>query len=134
MPMKLVGISHHTAPLHVRERFVFDHEHVRALTRRLMQEELASEVVLLSTCNRSELYYVAEDDTEPLHQLFVNELAERGQIAPAEDAADVRQTGPRSSVPLEVFTTSLVYRNDGTGAGLAELLAWCGDVEQSLPV
>ncbi|UTM01075.1 LysR family transcriptional regulator [Alcaligenes sp. NLF5-7] len=36
--------------------------------------------------------------------------------------------------PELVFTTSLVYRNDGTGAGLAELLAWCGDAEQSLPV
>ena len=26
MPVKLVGISHHTAPLQVRERFVFDHD------------------------------------------------------------------------------------------------------------
>jgi glutamyl-tRNA reductase len=84
MPMKLIGISHHTAPLQVRERFVFGHEQVRALTRRLIGEELASEAVLLSTCNRSELYYVAEDESEPLHQVFLSELAERGQIPVSE--------------------------------------------------
>lgn len=81
MPMKLVGISHHTAPLHVRERFVFDAEQVRALTRGLLREELASEAVLLSTCNRSELYYVNEVDTEPLDRVFVATLAERTDIS-----------------------------------------------------
>ncbi|HET9439243.1 MAG TPA: glutamyl-tRNA reductase [Longimicrobiales bacterium] len=83
--MKLVGISHHTAPLHVRERFVFDNDQARALLRALLRDELASEAVLLSTCNRSELYYVAEEDNEPLHQVFVDELALRGQVA-ATDA------------------------------------------------
>ncbi|HEY0673140.1 MAG TPA: glutamyl-tRNA reductase [Longimicrobiales bacterium] len=78
--MKLVGISHHTAPLHVRERFVFDNDQARALLRALLRDELASEAVLLSTCNRSELYYVAEEDNEPLHQVFVDELARRGQV------------------------------------------------------
>ena len=81
MPMKLVGISHHTAPLNVRERFVFDPEQVRTLTRSLVRDELASEAVLLSTCNRSELYYVAEEDVEPLHHVFVSELAARGEIS-----------------------------------------------------
>jgi glutamyl-tRNA reductase len=84
MPMKLVGISHHTAPLPVRERFVFDPEQVRAWTRALVRDELASEAVLLSTCNRSELYYVTEEDTEPLHHVFVSELSERGDISLTE--------------------------------------------------
>jgi glutamyl-tRNA reductase len=84
MPVKLIGISHHTAPLPVRERFVFDHEQARTLLRSLLREELASEAVLLSTCNRSELYYVAEDEPEPLHSVFVSELAERGQITRSE--------------------------------------------------
>jgi glutamyl-tRNA reductase len=84
MPVKLIGISHHTAPLEVRERFVFDAEQARALLRTFVRDELASEAVLLSTCNRSELYYVAEEDAAPLHELFVSELAARGQVAPAE--------------------------------------------------
>ncbi len=84
MPVKLIGISHHTAPLEVRERFVFDTKQAHALLRGLVQREHASEAVLLSTCNRSELYYVAEEDAAPLHEAFVNELATRGQIAAAE--------------------------------------------------
>ncbi len=84
MPMKLIGISHHTAPLAVRERFVFDNDQARALLRSLLRNELASEAVLLSTCNRSELYYVAEEDTEPLHDVFITELSVRGDISPRE--------------------------------------------------
>ncbi len=84
MPVKLIGISHHTAPLEVRERFVFDNEHARTLVLGLVRDELASEAVLLSTCNRSELYYVTEDDTEPLHEVFTAELAERGAITLTE--------------------------------------------------
>ena len=84
MPVKLIGISHHTAPLEVRERFVFDTAQAHALMRALVQHEHASEAVLLSTCNRSELYYVAEEDARPLHEVFIAELATRGQIAPAQ--------------------------------------------------
>ena len=84
MPVKLVGISHHTAPLEVRERFVFDNDQARALMRSLVRDELASEAVLLSTCNRSELYYVAEEEGDPLREVFISELALRAQVAPAE--------------------------------------------------
>lgn len=82
MPVKLIGISHHTAPLQVRERFVFDHDQARTLMRGLVREELASEAVLLSTCNRSELYYVAEEDADPLHEVFLAELSARAQVPP----------------------------------------------------
>jgi glutamyl-tRNA reductase len=85
MPVKLVGISHHTAPLHVRERFVFDPEQARSLMRSLVRDELASETVLVSTCNRSELYYVAEEEADPLPHVFVAELAARAAI-PVEEA------------------------------------------------
>jgi glutamyl-tRNA reductase len=84
MPMKLVGISHHTAPLPVRERFVFDADQSRTMLRGLLREEKASEAVLLSTCNRSELYYVAEDEDASLHEAFVQALAERSDISAAE--------------------------------------------------
>ncbi len=85
MPVKLVGISHHTAPLQVRERFVFDNEQARALMRALVRDELASETVLLSTCNRSELYYVAEEEADPLPEVFIAELARRAQV-PVDEA------------------------------------------------
>lgn len=53
--LKVIGLSHHTAPVEVRERFVFDHEQgARALLD--VTAGAAAEAVLLSTCNRTELY------------------------------------------------------------------------------
>jgi glutamyl-tRNA reductase len=55
MDLLSIGISHHTAPLEVRERMWFSHEEIAgALTR--LKDGLFRECVLVSTCNRTELY------------------------------------------------------------------------------
>lgn len=59
--LRLLGLSHHTAPLEQRERLAFGrNELVDAL--RQLQPELgeASECILLCTCNRVELYAALE--------------------------------------------------------------------------
>lgn len=57
MTLAVVGVSHHTAPVEARERFAFGHaEAVRALGG-LRDEAGLREAVLLSTCNRTELYF-----------------------------------------------------------------------------
>ncbi len=53
--LKVIGLNHTTAPVEVRERFVFD----AAATERALgalTEGGESEAVLLSTCNRTEVY------------------------------------------------------------------------------
>jgi glutamyl-tRNA reductase len=55
MSLAVVGISHRTAPLEVRERFVVDTQASAAALRRLAAIG-CTEAVLLSTCNRTELY------------------------------------------------------------------------------
>ncbi len=56
MPLAVVGVSHHTAPVEVRERFAFPRsEAVRGLVS-LREETGVEEAVLLSTCNRTEVY------------------------------------------------------------------------------
>ncbi len=52
-----VGITHKTASLDIRERFAFNDHEARALLRELC-DGLVSEAMLLSTCNRTELYAV----------------------------------------------------------------------------
>lgn len=55
LPLTMMGVSHQTAPLEVRERLSFPgDEHLRQL-KALAQAEVAP-VVLLATCNRTELY------------------------------------------------------------------------------
>jgi len=54
----LVGTSHHTAPLEVRERIAFTAEQSLEASRELRQRGVLEEAVVVSTCNRSELYGV----------------------------------------------------------------------------
>ena len=62
MRLVLVGTSHHHAPVELRERVALDREHAEALAAQL------GEAVVLSTCNRTELYVVAEDGDEAEHR------------------------------------------------------------------
>jgi glutamyl-tRNA reductase len=59
MTLVLVGISHHRAPVEVRERVAFDRATAARLSRALAAE--GAEAVCLSTCNRTELYLSHED-------------------------------------------------------------------------
>jgi len=63
MAIAVVGLSHRTAPIEVRERFVFGPKDAEAALLDLVKRGVAREAVLLSTCNRTELYLgeVAEE-------------------------------------------------------------------------
>jgi glutamyl-tRNA reductase len=56
MPLLVLGLSHHTAPVTLRERFAFAEARVPATLQLLRDTGLADEVVILSTCNRVEFY------------------------------------------------------------------------------
>jgi glutamyl-tRNA reductase len=60
MNLICVGISHHTAPLDVRERLWFSDDEIRN-TLPLLKPLGASESVMFSTCNRTELYVLTDD-------------------------------------------------------------------------
>jgi glutamyl-tRNA reductase len=57
--LTLAGVSHHRAPIELRERVALDLEACRALAQRL-----DGEAVVLSTCNRTELYLVREEHVD----------------------------------------------------------------------
>ena len=59
MKLVAVGLSHHTAPIEVREQLATGSHHVPDLLMRLRADRVGAEGVLLSTCNRVELYAVA---------------------------------------------------------------------------
>lgn len=56
MPVLVLGLSHHTAPVALRERFAFAEARVPETLARLRATGVAEEAVILSTCNRVELY------------------------------------------------------------------------------
>ncbi|HZB08133.1 MAG TPA: glutamyl-tRNA reductase [Rubrobacter sp.] len=62
MLVAVAGMSHRSAPVEVRERVAFPPCAGRSFLRRLKDEGAVSEAVLLSTCNRTEVYAVVEDE------------------------------------------------------------------------
>jgi glutamyl-tRNA reductase len=54
----LIGLSHHTAPVELRERAAFSAEQARRASAELRAQGILEETLVLSTCNRSELYGV----------------------------------------------------------------------------
>jgi glutamyl-tRNA reductase len=81
MHLVLVGTSHHHAPVELREQVALDREDARALAARLAMD--GREAACVSTCNRTELYVVAED-LEAAERDAVAALASLGpEVEPA---------------------------------------------------
>jgi glutamyl-tRNA reductase len=57
----LMGASHRTAPVELRERLDFSSRGLDAAVRGLAARPSTAEAVVISTCNRAELYVVCED-------------------------------------------------------------------------
>ena len=78
----VLGISHKTAPLELRERLALPCADAVALAGELLDCETVTEAVVLSTCNRTEVYLLA---TEPAaaRQAAAARLAERGGVSVA---------------------------------------------------
>jgi glutamyl-tRNA reductase len=60
MNFQVVGCSHHNAPIAVREQLAFSESQARAALGEFRRQFPDVEVVLLSTCNRVELYAAAD--------------------------------------------------------------------------
>ena len=56
MPIVVIGLSHHSSPVNVRERFAFAEARIPAALQSLRDSGAAQEAVILSTCNRVEIY------------------------------------------------------------------------------
>ena len=56
MGISLIGISHHNTPLAVRELFAFPAEKQQELMKEMIARGIAEECVIISTCNRTEVY------------------------------------------------------------------------------
>jgi glutamyl-tRNA reductase len=88
MHLLLVGVSHRTAPVEVRERVDFQARGVAEALGVLASRGSTREAVVLSTCNRAELY-VACDDVQPTRDDLVGFVGEFHGLAHADLAPHV---------------------------------------------
>ena len=64
MQLYALGLNHHTAPLAIRERVAFEPKCLGHALHELTDGQAVHEAAILSTCNRTELYFAGE---EPRH-------------------------------------------------------------------
>ncbi len=70
MHVVVIGLSHHSSPVTVREKFAFPEARVPAALQVIRQSGIADEAVILSTCNRVEIYAAtALEPTQAFHEL-----------------------------------------------------------------
>ncbi len=83
MKLHLLGCNHHNTPVAVRERLAFSPEQASDALGRLKLLFPTTEAVILSTCNRVEIYTACESTGEvPSHQQLAEFLADFHGIDP----------------------------------------------------
>jgi glutamyl-tRNA reductase len=83
MNLRVVGCSHHNAPIAVRERLAFSPDQARRALAAFREACPAAEAVLLSTCNRVEWYTASENGHCPDRGQLVAFLAGFHGVEPA---------------------------------------------------
>jgi glutamyl-tRNA reductase len=87
MPLLVIGINHRTAPVEFREKVVFAGEELPEALRELTGIPGVREALIVSTCNRTELYCLAEQNDERIapwlaswHELAPHHLERGGAL------------------------------------------------------
>ena len=73
MVLAVLGLNHKTVSVDIREKFSISEESARDGLLHLSEQEGIKEAVVLSTCNRTEIYAVLKDeeDKEELYHFFL---------------------------------------------------------------
>jgi glutamyl-tRNA reductase len=105
MNIVVIGLSHHSSPVELRERFAFAEAKIPDALKSLRESGIAGEAVILSTCNRVEIY--AATSLEPA-RAFVelkNFLARWGETAGEPDNLGVAELRPpKAALDDELYT------------------------------
>src|SRR5712692_9182149 len=75
MEIVLVGLNHRSAPVEVRERVSFTNDQARQAAEELRARGILHETLVLSTCNRSEVYGVPPETTRESAAALANYLS-----------------------------------------------------------
>ena len=111
MNVVVIGLSHHSSPVELRERFAFAEAKIPEALKSLRESGVAGEAVILSTCNRVEIY--AATALEPakafaeLRQFLVTQC-EKMEPEAGTSRCDVpaRATAGGTNAPLDAARTA----------------------------
>ena len=82
MPIVVSGLSHHSSPVELRERFAFSNAQIVDALGQLHERGIADEAVILSTCNRVEIYAATRNNDPALGQALHQFLCDFHGLGP----------------------------------------------------
>lgn len=120
MKLQMIGCSHHDAPVEFREKISFSSEQVGQALSAFRERFPSSEIVLLSTCNRVEIYTTSGDETDVDRDAVAEFLAEQHQLR-TDEVVDqmIYRSGPEAVEHLFTVAASL----DSMVVGEAQILS-----------
>ena len=102
MAIIVIGVNHHTASAALREKITFPESQLpHALEALLSSTDNLTEAVILSTCNRTELYAVAKSANQGIEEL-------------TEFVRDYKQLSPKD---MEAFQAAMYARQSRAAIG-----------------
>ncbi len=105
MLVQVVGCSHHGTSISLRERLAFTPEQTREALDHWRRVFRGVEAVVLSTCNRVEIYAATEHDTEPAFDQIAKFLARFHGLDPADVIEHLYQHSDEAAVQ-HLFTVA----------------------------
>jgi len=82
MALFALGLNHATAPVEVRERVAFPQDALGDALRDLVGAKRVKEAAILSTCNRTEIYFHGDDPDQIAHWLAGFHNLPQGSLHP----------------------------------------------------
>src|SRR5688500_14277406 len=96
MRIVVIGLNHHTSPVTVREKFAFADAAIAPALQALKDRGIVDEAVILSTCNRVEIYAATSRPTEAALRDLQSFLIEHHHYTDALNGEIFAYSEPRS--------------------------------------
>ena len=120
MKLQVVGVSHHNAPVSIRERLAFSNGQARAALVQWREKYSNCEIVLLSTCNRTEVYAASETEVDLCTEDIAEFLAGSRGVA-REEVAEYLYSLDGADAVRHLFTVAASL--DSMVLGEAQILS-----------
>ncbi len=107
MNIVLLGLNHHSAPVELRERMVAAPEDKNRICAKLVDSSIANEVVVISTCNRTEIFICTDEPdaaTEIAGKVFF-ERSPSSDVETVQSALYEKRDSPAVRHLFEVVTS-----------------------------
>jgi len=98
MPIIVVGLNHRSAPVEMREKFAFSDAELPQALQTLRSGGVVSEAVILSTCNRVEIYAAGSKSEQELIKEVQSFLLSSRNYQPSKINSEIYAMGEPQSV------------------------------------